>query len=496
VSANQIFISYSHKDRVWLDRVKTSLKPYLREEGIKAWSDNEIQVASNWQEQIMNAMASSKIAVLLVSSDFLASDFIYNHELPYLFQAAKEKRITIIPIAVRPAAWEADQRLEELQWANEPRMPLAGLRPVKREAELVKISKLISDFFPADALPPQEIPPEAPDIVEAVSHSAEEGLKALLALMNNTDVKSKVATFERDFANTSEKIELLGYYKDLHDALHELQFSCYNYLMGIIRSAKRNPDDPAIWDAMVSSELNLREKIVSKLERVGERNPLVHSRQDWIPKLLHDLEALFDAISQYDVEVIEKAIRPIRMVLAQRPVPINGSLTAAAEALQLDSLVTALTDVRECLGGAQLNPERVKKFAIGINALNGLEVSLDALKDSHNEWQEIDVLLRLVDGTIAINYSQLEIFWPDLKEKTTEQCAGFAEPWASRLMQDMARLDEALNNSDDMRIRQHFQSFMTRASYRFYEVDKALKELCEQLRKVGEPLTQVWEMIK
>lgn len=500
MSTNQIFISYSHKDKLWLERFKTSLKPYLREDNIKAWSDREMIVAEDWQQQITIAMASSSIAVLLVTPDFLASDFIYDHELPYLFAAAKENRVKIIPVAVRPAAWEKIKRLEELQWANDRKTPLAGLSPVKRDEELVRICKLITDFFPDTALPKTALPIsqilEPPAIVEAVSHSAEEGLKALLALMGNADVKAKVATFERDFANTSEKIELLGYYKDLHDALHELQFSCYNYLMGIIRTAKRTPDDPLIWNVMISSEMNLREKIVDKLEKVGKRNPLVHGRQDWVPKLLQDLEALFEAIAQNDIKTIENAIRPIRMVLAQRPMPINGSLTAAAEALQLNSLVAALTDVRECLDGAQLNPERVKKFADGINALNGLEVSLDALKDSHNEWQEIDVILRLVDGTITINYSQLEIFWPDLKEKTTEQCADFKEPWADRLRQDMAKLDEALTASDDSRIRQHFQSFMTRASYRFYEVDKALKELCEQLRKVGEPLTQVWEMIK
>jgi hypothetical protein len=79
---------------------------------------------------------------------------------------------------------------------------------------------------------------------------------------------------------------------------------------------------------------------------------------------------------------------------------------------------------------------------------------------------------------------------------TRTQSDGHEESWAALLDKEMAKLDRALVEKDPGRIRQSFQSFRTRASYRFYEVDLALKELCEQLRKVSEPLTHVWEMIK
>ncbi len=502
MSTNQIFISYSHKDKDWLDTLKISLKPYLREDDITAWADTEINVGADWQAEIMRAMAATKIAVLLVTPDFLASDFIYKHELPYLLQAAKEQKVKVIPVAVRYSSWEQVERLSALQWANNPAKPLALLTPGEVDQELVRICKLIAKFFPETAIPETarpEDPKEDQDpekVVKAVSQSAEEGLKVLISLMGNADVKAKVATFEADFANASEQIELLGYYKDLHDILHELQFACYNYLTGIIRDAKSDPDNPSIWDNVVNYELSLREKVVTRLHRVGERNPSGHSKQDWIPRLLGDLDALFEAIEQNDAFGVEKAIKPIQRVLAQKPVPINASLATAAEALRLSRLVVALTDVSQCLNKAQLNSEKVNKFTDGVKALNGLKESLNGLKDSHNEWQEVDGILRLVDGSIAIDDSELKDFWPELKQKIEKQCEGFDEDWAALLRKEIEKLEKAMAEADSVRIRRCFQSLKSRANSRFYQVDLALKEVCEQLRKVGEPLTKVWEMIK
>jgi len=175
---------------------------------------------------------------------------------------------------------------------------------------------------------------------------------------------------------------------------------------------------------------------------------------------------------------------------------INGKLAAAAEALRLSRLVDALTDVRKCLSGAGVNPDSARKFEDGVHALDGLKESLRLLIAHHNEWQEVDVILRLVDGNMAIDYSELESFWPELKQKTEAQLDGYQESWAALLAKEIAKLDQALVDKEPGRIRNSFQSFRTRASYRFYEVDLALKELCEQLRKVSEPLTHVWEMIK
>jgi WD40 repeat protein/energy-coupling factor transporter ATP-binding protein EcfA2 len=135
---SQIFISYSHKDRTWLDKLKKVLKPLERTGEISVFSDLDTKTGEDWRSRIQQELESAEVAILLVSQDFLASDFIAKNELPPLLRAAKEKRLTIFWIALRPSTVD-DTDIVNFQAANEPSRPLSSLFGHKREAELVGI---------------------------------------------------------------------------------------------------------------------------------------------------------------------------------------------------------------------------------------------------------------------------------------------------------------------------------------------------------------------
>jgi hypothetical protein len=144
IARDTIFISYSHRDAEWMERLTTHLKPMVRRGAISTWTDTQIKPGSRWRSEIETALQSASVAVLLVSADFLASDFITENELPVLLKKAGTKELTIFWVAVSPSSFKLTE-INNYQAANDPSQPLTSLTVAAQEGVLVSVCEKIME---------------------------------------------------------------------------------------------------------------------------------------------------------------------------------------------------------------------------------------------------------------------------------------------------------------------------------------------------------------
>lgn len=143
----KVFISYSHHDLSWLERLRVHLKPLERDYALDIWDDRNIRAGSKWLEEIERAIQSAKVVLAIITADFLASDFITNNELPPLLDAAKKDGAVIMPLIVSPSRFMSTKTLSQFQAVNDPALPLINLTRGEQEAVLVKVTENIESII-------------------------------------------------------------------------------------------------------------------------------------------------------------------------------------------------------------------------------------------------------------------------------------------------------------------------------------------------------------
>ncbi|HEV2655399.1 MAG TPA: toll/interleukin-1 receptor domain-containing protein, partial [Ktedonobacteraceae bacterium] len=105
-SAINVFISYAHEDEALLRQLQTHLSPLKRQGLIATWYDRQIVAGSNWAGEIDAHLEQASIILLLVSADFLASDYCYEVEMTSALARHEAGQARVIPIALRPVDWQ------------------------------------------------------------------------------------------------------------------------------------------------------------------------------------------------------------------------------------------------------------------------------------------------------------------------------------------------------------------------------------------------------
>ncbi|MEL6968812.1 MAG: toll/interleukin-1 receptor domain-containing protein [Bacteroidota bacterium] len=101
----KIFIAYSRKDVTLLQELRAHLAILERAKLARIWYDGEIEAGSNWEESIKNAMFEANLVLMLISPDFIASDYCYNVEMSRAISLHDQRSLKIIPVILRPCNW-------------------------------------------------------------------------------------------------------------------------------------------------------------------------------------------------------------------------------------------------------------------------------------------------------------------------------------------------------------------------------------------------------
>lgn len=144
VPRSGVFISYAHKDdQSWLDTLLGHVSWLKTQYGVEFWTDRNIEPGDQWHDRIQSELDRAKIGMLLVSPDFLASDYITSNELPRMLDAAKNDGLTIFWIPLRPSAYKHSP-IAKFHAAHAPDKPLSGLGDAERDQAFVDIGEKLA----------------------------------------------------------------------------------------------------------------------------------------------------------------------------------------------------------------------------------------------------------------------------------------------------------------------------------------------------------------
>lgn len=158
-----VFVSYSHKDEVWKDRLEAQLG-VLKEHGLLSfWDDRQIGAGENWYDKIEDAMNAASVAILLVSANSLTSQFILREEVSRLLKRRDKEGLVIIPVIVKACPWKKVAWLSRMQVRPKDGKPLAAYGANRRDEALSDIASEVYDQFKTVRGSSPQLKIEAPD---------------------------------------------------------------------------------------------------------------------------------------------------------------------------------------------------------------------------------------------------------------------------------------------------------------------------------------------
>ncbi|WP_437915617.1 toll/interleukin-1 receptor domain-containing protein [Sorangium sp. So ce302] len=146
MARTKVIISYSHEDERWRKLVVAQLGVLEQAGLLDLWDDQKVPPGENRFVRLDREMLSARVALLLVSADFLKSAFIVDHEVPRLFEKHERDGMTIYPLLIRACSWENVAWLARMQLRPKDAKPISLSRRAKIDQILAEVASEIAEL--------------------------------------------------------------------------------------------------------------------------------------------------------------------------------------------------------------------------------------------------------------------------------------------------------------------------------------------------------------
>ena len=150
LKVRQVFISYNHENEDWKNKLVRHLGVLEKEGLVEVWDDRKIGAGDVWSKKIEGAINSANVAILMITAEFLTSDFILSKEVPMLLERMQKEGLRVIPLIVKPCAWKKVKWLKVIQSRPKDGKALSGMSDHEIDEALTELAEEIHRLVSKD----------------------------------------------------------------------------------------------------------------------------------------------------------------------------------------------------------------------------------------------------------------------------------------------------------------------------------------------------------
>lgn len=326
--------------------------------------------------------------------------------------------------------------------------------------------------------------PRAPNY--ELTRNVSSGLAAVagrLADDRSTIREILVGQAHQNLADLGIQFTRLRQYKALHDCLHNLQFKYARLIANGLEKFIEHPEE-------VDTLVILFEEMADELNQARLQAQSVETRgmeELWLNMGETAIRRMRSAVVSRapDQKAAADGYGLLERILVAQPTRINELLTTVLESLALNRLRNLLVDFQN-----RIDSER-SALEGATTALGNLTPRLNRILAVHREWQMVDNMLRLIENDFktgaplelcALLWSEIDNVFQPILDRDRDAA------WSAELRQLRDGVDVALGTAEVKVAKAAFARLRPRAMWYFFKVDKELKELSDELDKLGKQL--------